>query len=116
MKIKISDNAGKKRLKAEFIEDGKVKKTVNFGMKGSKGTFADGATEEKKKAYLARHGKMGEDWTKSGLKTSGFMSRWVLWSDRSNAAIKKNISRVSGIPAKDISISFTRQKISLNSK
>ena len=50
MKIKISDNSGNKRLKAEFIEDGKVKKTTNFGMKGSKGTFADGATEEKKKA------------------------------------------------------------------
>ena len=46
MKIKITDNAGTKRLKAEFIEDGKVKKTTNFGMKGSKGTFADGATEE----------------------------------------------------------------------
>ena len=112
MKIKISDNSGNKRLKAEFIEDGKVKKTTNFGMKGSKGTFADGATEEKKKAYLARHSKMGEDWTKSGLKTAGFLSRWVLWSDRSNAKIKKNISKVTGIPTKDISISFDRYKMS----
>tara|TARA_R100000329_G_scaffold149866_1_gene141397 strand:- start:498 stop:836 length:339 start_codon:yes stop_codon:yes gene_type:complete len=112
MKIKITDNTGNKRIKAQFIEDGKVKKTVNFGMKGSKGTFADGATEQKKKAYLARHSKMGEDWTKSGLKTAGFLSRWVLWSDRSNAQIKKNISKVSGIPTKDISINFTRQKVS----
>jgi len=54
---------------------------------------------------------MGEDWTKTGIKTAGFYSRWVLWSDRTNAKIKQNISRVSGIPAKDISINFTRYKV-----
>ena len=80
-------------------------------MKGSKGTFADGSPEEKKKAYLARHSKMGEDWTKSGLKTSGFLSRWVLWSDRTNSKIKNNISKVTGIPTKDISINFERYKV-----
>tara|TARA_R100000149_G_C5875809_1_gene139615 strand:- start:301 stop:636 length:336 start_codon:yes stop_codon:yes gene_type:complete len=111
MKLVISDNAGKKRLKAVLSEDGKKIKTINFGMKGSKGTFADGATEEKKKAYLARHSKMGEDWTKSGIKTAGFYSRWVLWSDRTNAKIKKNISKVTGIPTKDISINFDRYKL-----
>ena len=111
MKLVISDNSGNKRLKAVLSENGKKIKTITFGMKGSKGTFADGATEEKKKAYLARHSKMGEDWTKSGIKTAGFYSRWVLWSDRTNAKIKQNISRVSGIPAKDISINFTRYNI-----
>ena len=111
MKLVISDNSGNKRLKAIFTEDGKKVKTITFGMKGSKGTFADGATEQKKKAYLARHSKMGEDWAKSGLKTAGFMSRWILWSDRTNAKIKANISRISGIPSKDISINFNRIKV-----
>ena len=54
---------------------------------------------------------MGEDWTKSGIKTAGFYSRWVLWSDRTNAKIKKNISRVSGIPEKNITINFKRYNV-----
>ena len=111
MKITIADNTGQKRLKATIIDKDGKKKVITFGMKNSKGTFADGSSEEKKKAYLARHGKMGEDWTKSGLKTAGFMSRWVLWSDRTNSKIKSNISRVTGIPTKDISISFSRYKV-----
>ena len=111
MELVISDNTGNKRLKAILKENGKKVKTITFGMKGSKGTFADGATEEKKKAYLARHSKMGEDWTKSGIKTAGFYSRWVLWSDRTNAKIKKNISRVSGIPEKNITINFKRYNV-----
>ena len=38
--------------------------------------------KKKKSAYLERHGadKAGEDWTKSGRKTAGFYSRWVLWN------------------------------------
>ena len=110
MKIIISDNTGNKRLKAEFFDEGKKVKTQTFGMKGSKGTFADGATEEKKKAYLARHSKMGEDWTKKGMQTAGFLSRWVLWSDRSNSKIKENLSRVTGIPTSNIKVNFKRYK------
>ncbi len=108
MELVISDNDGQKRLKAIYSENGKKIKTVTFGMKGSKGTFADGATEEKKKNYLKRHSKMGEDWKKSGMKTSGFMSRWVLWSDKTNAKIKANLSRVTGIPPKSITVKFSR--------
>jgi len=111
MKITITDNAGQKRLKAVITDDKGKSKEVTFGMKNSKGTFADGSPESKKKAYLARHSKMGEDWTKSGLRTAGFMSRWVLWSDRSNSKIKQNISRISGIPTKDIKINFKRYDI-----
>ncbi len=56
-------------------------KVVHFGQKGSE-TFTEGASEEKKKAYLARHGKSpGEDW--SDPTTPGALSRWLLWSQRS---------------------------------
>lgn len=36
--------------------------------------------DKKKKAYIARHSKMGENWGKSGINTSGFYSRWILWN------------------------------------
>jgi hypothetical protein len=32
------------------------------------------------KRYLNRHRKR-EDWTRKGLKTAGFWSRWLLWSE-----------------------------------
>lgn len=45
-------------------------------------TYADGASEEKKKAYLARHSKSpGQDW--SDPTSAGSLSRWLLWSKRS---------------------------------
>ena len=49
--------------------------------------------DKKKKAYIARHSKMGEDWGKSGIDTAGFWSRWLLWNlptkDASYNYIKK---------------------------
>ena len=36
--------------------------------------------DKKKKAYIARHSKMGEDWGKSGIDTAGFWSRFLLWN------------------------------------
>ena len=35
--------------------------------------------DKKKAAYIARHSKNNEDWTKSGMFTAGFYSRWILW-------------------------------------
>jgi hypothetical protein len=73
----------------------KVKnKNIHFGASGygdytiwnkEKGKeFAD----KKKKAYLARH-KVNENWNKSGIDTSGFWARWLIWNKPSlNASIK----------------------------
>ena len=33
-----------------------------------------------KKAYIARHSKMGENWGKSGIDSAGWWSRWYLWN------------------------------------
>ena len=105
--LSISDNDGLKRLKAVYkFKDGRTK-TVNFGMKGSKGTFADGSSEEKKQAYIARHKKLNEDW--SDIFSAGFMSRWVLWSEKSNEKIKKVLQDKTGI--KQISVNFNRIKM-----
>ena len=35
--------------------------------------------EARKQRYINRH-KNNEDWTKSGIDTAGFWSRWLLWN------------------------------------
>ncbi len=34
---------------------------------------------DRKKRYITRH-KAHEDWTRSGIYTAGFYSRWILWN------------------------------------
>jgi hypothetical protein len=87
-----------KKLVASFCEcKGKTKcapedrKKISFGSKTST-TFAEGATEQKKEAYLARH-KVNEDWT---TPNAGSLSRWVLWSAKSISAGVKNFKRHVG--------------------
>jgi hypothetical protein len=86
-----------KKLVAVFCQcEGKTKclpedrKRIQFGSKVST-TFAEGASEQKKDAYLARH-KVNEDWTKVN---AGALSRWILWSAKSIkqgiANFKKNV-------------------------
>ena len=75
MDIVISkSNKPEKKYKA-VIDN---KKTVHFGQKG-----ASDMTQHKnplrKDRYIQRH-RQNEDWTKSGVDTSGFYSRWVSWS------------------------------------
>jgi hypothetical protein len=35
---------------------------------------------ERKQRYISRH-KKNENWTKSGINTAGFWSRWLLWEE-----------------------------------
>ena len=45
--------------------------------------------EAKKKRYIARH-KVRENWEKSGIKTAGFWSKHLLWSEPTlTGSIKK---------------------------
>ena len=51
---------------------------VYFGASGYE-HYSDGHKDDKrKKAYISRH-KKNEDWTKSGIDTAGWWSRWYLW-------------------------------------
>jgi len=63
-------------------------KTIHFGAK----KFSDYTIHkdlERKERYINRHMKR-EDWTKSGIKTAGWWSRWLLWSEPSlGKAIKE---------------------------
>ena len=73
MKIQPSTRKDKK-LMATF-SNGKV---VHFGAKNSK-TYLDTGDAAKRRAYLARHAKGGEDWLDPY--TPGALSRWLLWGD-----------------------------------
>ena len=53
-------------------------KTVSFGQKMAS-DFTKHKDKYRKEAYIARH-KNNEDWTKSGVKTAGFYSRWITWN------------------------------------
>lgn len=61
-------------------------KKIYFGQASYKDYIIYNKTEGKetadkmKKAYIARHSKMGENWERSGIDTAGFWSRWLLWN------------------------------------
>ena len=50
---------------------------VYFGATGYS-DFTKHKDEARKQLYINRH-KNNEDWSKSGIDTAGFWSRWLLW-------------------------------------
>ena len=59
-----------------YDKDGKKVKTTHFGARGMS-DFTQHKDPKRMKRYLARHGKMGEDW--KDPTTAGALSRWILW-------------------------------------
>ena len=51
---------------------------VYFGAKGYS-DYTIHKDKERKQRYIERH-KSKENWTKSGVNTAGFWSRWLLWN------------------------------------
>ena len=74
MKISVS-NLPTKRFVAIFNNGTRV----HFGQPGGF-TYADGASEQTRLAYIARH-KVGENW--NDPYTAGALSRFILWEHRS---------------------------------
>jgi hypothetical protein len=62
-------------------------KTIQFGARGYD-DFTKHKDEERKERYLSRH-EDNEDWTKAGVNTAGFWSRWILWN---KPTIKESIA------------------------
>ncbi len=52
-------------------------KKVYFGQAGAS-DFTLHKNEARKQLYINRH-KNNENWTKSGIDTPGWWSRWILW-------------------------------------
>ena len=58
-----------------IIESGKK---IYFGASGYS-DFTKHKDEARKQRYINRH-KNNENWTKSGIDTAGWWSRWLLWN------------------------------------
>ena len=70
-------------------------KTVHFGAAGMS-DYTHHKDPERKKRYIGRHNRR-ESWSKSGLKSAGFWSRWILWNKPSLQASILDTQRRFGI-------------------
>ena len=64
---------------AQVREDG-LRETVHFGQQGAS-DYTINKDEARRASYLARHGSE-EDWSRDGVLTPGWLSRWLLWEKR----------------------------------
>jgi hypothetical protein len=93
MKVKLIKSLNpQKKFRVIFESGGHV----DFGGKGYS-DFTIHKDPSRMKRYLARHGRMGETWSKNGIKTAGFWSRWLLWSKPSMKEAKNLMSKRFGI-------------------
>lgn len=74
--FKTKTNSDKKY--SVYASDGIKQKLIHFGAKGYS-DYTIHRDEDRKNRYIIRH-KNNEDWTKKGIFTSGFWSRWILWN------------------------------------
>lgn len=91
--VKLPKTSTKKFM--VVFEDGKK---VKFGAQGYS-DYTIHKDKERKARYIERHsrrnsrGKSKENWTKSGIKTSGFWSRYLLWEKPTLIASVKYIEK-----------------------
>jgi hypothetical protein len=69
-------------------------KHVDFGAKGYQ-DFTMHRDTERMRRYIIRHQKR-ENWTKSGVGTAGFWSRWILWSAPSFEGAVRKTEKIIG--------------------
>jgi hypothetical protein len=81
---------GVHKFTAQFPDGPKV----NFGRKGYS-DFTIHKDPVRMKRYLTRH-RSRENWTRSGAKTAGFWSRWLLWSEPNFQAALRRTQKVLG--------------------
>ena len=91
-----------KKFKVTIVKPDSKNKTIYFGASGYS-DFTKHKDKKRMERYDSRH-KPRENWTKSGITTAGFWSKWILWSKPSLAAAKAytakkfNITIKSGKP------------------
>tara|TARA_Y100000389_G_C17463438_1_gene523520 strand:- start:382 stop:837 length:456 start_codon:yes stop_codon:yes gene_type:complete len=90
----LQKGTDKKKYKVTLIKSDGTKKTIQFGASGYKDfTLHDkNVRDDKKNRYLKSH-KPRENWNKSGIKTAGFWSRWLLWNKSTISASIKDIEK-----------------------
>jgi hypothetical protein len=112
--LKKSNRSDKKFM---VFVDGK---TIHFGAAGMS-DYTKHKDYERMQRYNIRH-KKRENWGKSGIKTAGFWSKWILWNKPSFEASKKNtasrfnITFKTGWPKAKMSLRRSRKAKSPKSK
>ena len=86
--VKPSTNPEKK-LDVVLQTDSNREKTVRIGQKGAD-DFTKTGDEAQKQRYINRH-RAKEDWKLSGVLSSGFWSRWLLWNKESLSASRADV-------------------------
>ena len=66
-------------------------KTIHFGQDGAS-DFTINKDIQLKRLYINRH-KSNENWGKTGIKTAGFWSRWLLWNETTISKSIKSIEK-----------------------
>jgi hypothetical protein len=84
----LQKNPNKLKKFKVTLPDGK---SVKFGARGYS-DYTIHQDEDRMKRYLARH-RSRENWTKKGIDTAGFWSRWLLWSKPSLPEAKKYMEK-----------------------
>ena len=74
-----------------FFPDGS---RVHFGRQGYS-DYTKHRDKVRMERYLTRH-RARENWTRSGAKTAGFWSRWLLWSSPSLNGARAKTEKVLG--------------------
>ena len=77
IQVRIQESTNpEKKLMAIFTKPNGKTKTTHFGARGMS-DYTQHKDPKRQKNYLARHGKMGENW--NNPTTAGALSRWILW-------------------------------------
>lgn len=91
MSVTVSRNRnGIHKFTAVFPDGAKV----HFGRQGYS-DYTKHKDRGRMERYLTRH-RSRENWTRSGAKTAGFWSRWLLWSSPSLVGAKRKTEKVLG--------------------
>ena len=69
--------------------------THHFGQAGYE-DYTTTNDKKRKDSYIARH-SVNEDWSKKGIYSAGFWSRWLLWSKPTIKGSIKELQRKFGI-------------------
>lgn len=93
--LQPSDLAGKK-YRVEIVDAQRgTRRTVHFGATGYS-DYTIHKDPERMARYTQRH-RARENWSKSGLYTAGFWSKWILWNKPSLAASIRDTAQRFGI-------------------
>jgi len=73
------------------VSNAKGEHKVRFGAKGYS-DYTKHKDDARKQRYIIRH-RTRENWTKTGILTAGFWSRWVLWNQKTLSASIRDVER-----------------------